>query len=177
MKKEFTRKDISINRGCFEIRNINNLNFIKKKIIKINDIIDSDISLDNKLNFIYKACELSNIEKRQLFFDLIEMCILLYDDIDNRISIAFKCCQEYFKGSISLDEFLIKKKLCSNSVNEYRLKMSGLPTFYLGRSIYQFINNQYDSSFIYLTYSISVKYQYPKHQKQIMNTIYQYLNS
>lgn len=63
MKKIFTRNFITNHRGCYSIEQVKKLSFINNKQITIEDILASEISLNDKYWFVMNSCNL-NYDKR-----------------------------------------------------------------------------------------------------------------
>jgi hypothetical protein len=75
MKTEFTKTHIRKNKGCYKLKEVNSLSFINNEKITIIDIIKSEIKLSDKLWFVKWNCNLTSLEKENLFSN-IKNCLL-----------------------------------------------------------------------------------------------------
>lgn len=67
MKIKFTKTYVINHRGCYNKEQVLNLSFINKRIIKIEDIINSEIPYKDKIFFIWVMCEFNYKEKLELY--------------------------------------------------------------------------------------------------------------
>jgi len=54
MTKQFSYRYLAQNKGCYTNKQLGNLSFIKKEVISLNDILESEISLKDKYWFVCK---------------------------------------------------------------------------------------------------------------------------
>lgn len=54
MKLTFTKTYLKKNKGCYTLKQVNNLSFINNKVITIEDILKSEINISDKLWVLWK---------------------------------------------------------------------------------------------------------------------------
>ena len=57
MKNTFTKAYLRKNKGCYTLKQINELSFINNKVITLEDIINSEISFEDKLWWLNHNCD------------------------------------------------------------------------------------------------------------------------
>ena len=61
MKKQFTTEELINSKGCYSLNELKKCSFYKENsIIDVKDIINSEITIKDKMWFLYQKCELSN---------------------------------------------------------------------------------------------------------------------
>lgn len=80
MKKTFNKTYIRSNKGCYKLKQVNNLSFINNKIITIEDILNSEIPLKDKLYFLFCSCELDLKDKQLISIELAEIVLPIYEN-------------------------------------------------------------------------------------------------
>lgn len=64
---KFTKTFIRKNKGCYTLKQVNQLSFINNKVITLDDIINSEISIQDKFWFLYNNCNFTYAEKVKVF--------------------------------------------------------------------------------------------------------------
>jgi len=112
MKKEFNKQYIVDNKGCYKSEQVMNLSFIKKEIISINDIIESEISLKDKYWWVIRKCDLTLTQKQMIAIGVAEIVLEIYETKypDNKVPReAIQAAKDYLAGSVT-SEFLRSKR-------------------------------------------------------------------
>ena len=112
MKKLFTPQYIEANKGCYSFEQVRNLSFMSKKEITIGDIIDSEISLEDKFWFVLNKINLSVRQKQDLAIMLAEAVLEIYEKryLDNKAPReAIQAAKDYLNGTIT-KEILLQKR-------------------------------------------------------------------
>ena len=113
MKTTFNKQYIIDNKGCYDEGQVNQLSFIDKSIIIIEDIINSEISLKDKFWFLIRNCDLTNEQKQQISLEVAEIVLPIYEDkYPNNTAPreAIQSAKDYIQGNITLDMLLKKKR-------------------------------------------------------------------
>ena len=113
MKTKFTPNEIMSNRGCYERSDVNKLSFIGNSEIDINDILDSEIPINDKFWFVRNNCEFTLLQKKLWFIGLAEITLEIYENKypNNKTPReAIQAAKDYLNNLISRDELLIKRK-------------------------------------------------------------------
>lgn len=78
MKKIFTPNEIIFNRGCYTREQVEALSFIKKEKITLDDVLNSEITLSDKIHFMQFNCGCSAYDEfRQMIVEIFEWLVCL----------------------------------------------------------------------------------------------------
>lgn len=111
MKKEFTKDYIINNRGCYSVKQVQELSFINKEQITINDLIEH-LSVSELCWFVINKCNPTLKELQMFALFCAEQVQHIYDDKypkDKRIEECNIATRQYIEGEINKQEFLAKK--------------------------------------------------------------------
>ena len=112
MRKEFTPDYILENKGCYEQHQVEALSFIKKGIISIDDIIDSEILLKDKYWWVIKKCDLTIRQKQDLAISCAEIVLVIYEKNYPETKApreAIEAVKSYLDGKTTIDELREKR--------------------------------------------------------------------
>lgn len=111
MKKEFTKKEMIKRRGCYTEEHLMSLSFMKMELINIDDILNSEIPLDDKAWFLISKCDLSLLQKKEFAIGCA-MCVLpIFESKNPEISSpreAIEAAKSYLRNEIGINELNIK---------------------------------------------------------------------
>lgn len=116
MKKEFTKQEIIDKRGCYSLEQVGNLSFINNDIISIETIINSEIPLKDKRWFIFKNCELTIENKKELALKLAWCVLPIYENKypnDLRVRDCLQAINDFNDKKITIDELREKRNAAS----------------------------------------------------------------
>lgn len=119
MKKEFSKEYILKNMDCYEIEQTEANSFINQESIKIEDIINSEMSLEDKGSFLVRKCELTTKEKAELAYELASVVLPIFEakrSGDNRVKECLEAIQEFNLGKIDRDQLLIKRHAAADAI-------------------------------------------------------------
>lgn len=68
MKTKFTPKFIKENKGCYSLKQVNSLSFIKQKSITLEDVFKSKIPFKDKIWFLISNCDFDYENRRKCFY-------------------------------------------------------------------------------------------------------------
>lgn len=78
MKKTFTKAEIMFYRGCYTPNQVLALSFIENKKITLDDVLNSEITLSDKIHFMQFNCGcLAYDEFKQMIFEIFEWLVCL----------------------------------------------------------------------------------------------------
>lgn len=112
MKKEFSKEYILKNMDCYKIKQVEALSFINQESIKIEDIINSEMSLRDKGWFLVRKCELTIKEKAELAYKLASVVLPIFEAKrpgDNRVKECLEAIQQFNLGKITRYQLMIKR--------------------------------------------------------------------
>lgn len=102
---------------CFNRDKGKVLSILDQGTIKISDILNSDISLENKNWFIFRKCDLTLVEKQRLALNLVWTILPIFEEKftnDNRIRRCLETAEKHLKGEISKEELIKFKDISEN---------------------------------------------------------------
>lgn len=111
MQKLFTRHYIKSNRGCYSIDEVNNCSFMQKTRISLMTILNSEISLKDKLWFLIKKTDLTSEERMIIAVNCAKIVLPIYESEypnDKSIRECIKATKAYIEGNIDTEELAIK---------------------------------------------------------------------
>ena len=120
MKKEFTPDYILENRGCYATNQVENLSFITKPIISIDDMLNSEMPLKDKYWWVIKKCDLTIRQKQDLAILCAEIVLIIYEEkySDNKAPrLAIEAAKDYLAGTISIEELREKRANAANAAD------------------------------------------------------------
>jgi len=86
MIKEFTHNDLLLRRGCYSLKQACAFCTGRPKIISMNDIMNSDISIKDKTWFLFNETSLTKRESFELVYKIMTIILPIYEsgNTDNK---------------------------------------------------------------------------------------------
>ena len=120
MKKEFTKKYIIDNKGCYDINQVNSLSFINNTEITILDIINSEMPTKDKIWFLFKKSDLTLDQKKELSYLLAENVSHIYNErypSDNRVKDCIKAIKDFNNNPITKEKLLEFRRAAADAAD------------------------------------------------------------
>ena len=112
MKKIFKKEEILSNKGCYSREQVLNLSFINNREITLINIMESEISIQDKRWFLYNKGELSTNQKKVLALKLAWAVLPIYEDQypgDNRVRDCLQDIEKFNLDNIFFNELAVKR--------------------------------------------------------------------
>ena len=112
MKKIFKKEEILSNKGCYSREQVLNLSFINNREITLINIMESEISIQDKRWFLYNKGELSANQKKVLALKLAWAVLPIYEDQypgDNRVRDCLQDIEKFNLDNIFFNELAVKR--------------------------------------------------------------------
>lgn len=163
MLKEFDKEYIIHNKGCYSLEEIEELSFINKKSITINDILKSEIKVRDKGWFLATKCDLNNEQKRDLAYKVAYTVLPIFETKnpnDKRVRECLEAIQLFNNKKITKKQ-LMEKRFAAYDVYDDVRDDAALSAVHAADAVYYDIDNAYSalSSAAYATdiHTISIK--------------------
>ena len=107
MKKEFTKKYILSNRGCYSREQVLALSFINKNAITLKDFLTSELPIKDKFWWLCKKCELTKDENVLIAIQCAKIVLHLFENKypdDTRPRKAIEAAEEYLKTTCTTNK-------------------------------------------------------------------------
>ena len=122
MKKIFKKEEILSNKGCYSREQVLNLSFINNREITLIDIMKSEISIQDKMWFLYNKGELSTNQKKVLALKLAWAVLPIYEDQypgDNRVRDCLQNIEKFNLDNIFFNELAVKRNAAAEATAAY----------------------------------------------------------
>ena len=111
MKKEFTKVELLQGRGCYSKERINEL-FPDDKVVTIEEILKQNVSITDKIWFVYNSCNLVLDSKKNLSLKLVLAVLPIYEEKypeDSRVREYLQGVEDFKNGVIDITKLTALK--------------------------------------------------------------------
>ena len=112
MKTQFTHEGLLNSKGCYSKEQALEFCQGRPEIVTIKEILESEISIQDKRWFVYNSCDLSLDEKKKLCLKLAWIVLPIYEEKypnDARIKACLQATEDFYNGKITIEELKVKR--------------------------------------------------------------------
>ncbi len=112
MKKTFTKEYITTNKGCYDLRQVEQIKCINDKTITLKQLF-RDLPIKDFSWFLVEKCELTTKEKQLFALHCTKQVLPIYEEkypSDKRVKECIEATERFINGEIDVNELKEKRR-------------------------------------------------------------------